>query len=84
MSKIYIVQSYNTNESDFYNLNPCYIENIVCNDKNEAEKIADFITDYNARITGENDLICSEARVVEIDLNGEFSTLKNIKKLKEG
>lgn len=85
MTKIYIIQSYNTTESGIYNLDPDYIENIITNDKKEAQKICDFINEYNEDNTGVNDIINSSAKIIEIDLdNIKFETYESVKQMLEG
>lgn len=86
MSKLYIIQSYCTSEDDIFSVDPNFIENIVTDNKEEAEKICDFITDYNENTTGKDDLINSYAIIKEIDLgnttidsNIKFDTLKSVK-----
>ena len=85
MAKLYIIQSYNTTENDLYALDPDYIENIITDNKKEAEKILDYINDYNEVTTGVDDLINSTARIVEIDLKNtvidpsiKFETLASV------
>lgn len=85
MNKIYIIQSYNTTESDIYNPDPDYIENVITNDKEEAQKICDYINEYNENITGVDDLINSSAKIIEIDLDAiEFETYESVKQTLKG
>jgi uncharacterized lipoprotein YehR (DUF1307 family) len=85
MTKIYIIQSYNTTESDIYNLDPDYIENIITNNKEDAQKICDYINEYNEDTTGVDDQINSRAKIIEIDLDTiEFETYKSMKQKFEG
>lgn len=85
MTKIYIIQSYNTTESDIYNPDPDFIENIITDNKEEAQKICDYVNEYNENNTGVNDLINSSANIIEIDLaNIKFETYESIKQRLEG
>lgn len=85
MTKIYIIQSYNTTESDIYNPDPDFIENIITDNKEEAQKICDYVNEYNENNTGVNDLINSGANIIEIDLaNIKFETYESIKQRLEG
>lgn len=85
MTKIYIIQSYNTTESDIYNPDPDFIENIITDNKKEAQRICDYVNEYNENNTGVNDLINSSANIIEIDLaNIKFETYESIKQRLEG
>jgi hypothetical protein len=86
MTKLYIIQSYNTNENDIYTLDPDCINNVITDNKKEAVKICEYINEYNETMTGANDLINSNARIVEIDLgntvidpNIKFDTYESVK-----
>lgn len=87
MTKLYIIQSYNTTESDLYNVDSTYIENIVTDNEDEAKKIEDFIADYNERCTGVDDMIDSPPNTFVIDLGNtvldptiKLDTLESVKK----
>lgn len=85
MTKIYIIQSYNTTESGIYNLDPDCIENIITDNKKEAQKICDYVNEYNEDNTGVNEQINSWAKIIEIDLASiEFETYESIKQKFEG
>ncbi len=85
MTKIYIIQSYNTTESGIYNLDPDCIENIITDNKKEAQKICDYVNEYNENNTGVNDQINSSANIIEIDLASiKFETCESIKQKFEG
>lgn len=85
MTIIYIIQSYNTTESDLYNPDPDYIENVITNDKQEAQKICDYINEYNEDNTGVDDQINSRAKIIEINLDTiEFETYESIKQTLKG
>lgn len=80
-NKIYIVQSYCTTEDGLYCPEPCYIENLICNSREEAEKVSDFIDNYNEEMTGKFSQINSYSRIVEIDLESvKFDTLESVMK----
>lgn len=87
MTKIYIVQSYNTTENDIYNIDPDFIENIITDTKEQAEKICDYIDEYNERMTGVYEQINGCPKIVEIDLGDVtldpnakcFETIQSVK-----
>lgn len=86
MSKLYIIQLYNTTEEDLYNVDPSNIENVITDNEEEAKKIESYIDEYNENMTGRNGFINSSVHVVTIDLGNtvidssvKFDTLESVK-----